>query len=73
MKAEETKRRQLPEKYRLCLKTPSWARERAVFRLTKTAKQAILVVSSMEPDAVRQKTSRSKPDRVFRQSLGHIE
>jgi len=54
---------------RLCLKTPSSARERAVFHLTKTAKQAILAVSSMQPDAVRRKTSRSKPDRVFRQSL----
>jgi len=54
---------------RLCLKTPSSARERAVFRLAKTAKQAMLVLSSMEPDAVRRKISRSKPDRVLRQSL----
>ena len=38
---------------RLCRKTPSLARERAVFCLARTAKQAILVVSSMEPDAVQ--------------------
>ena len=55
--------------HRLFLKAPSSARERAFFRLAKTAKQAILLVSSMEPDAVRRKISRSKPDRVFRQSL----
>ena len=54
---------------RFCRKTPSSARERAVFRLAKTAKQAIFVLSSMQPDAVRRKMSRSKPDRVFRQSL----
>jgi hypothetical protein len=54
---------------RLCLKTPSSARERAVFRLAKTAKQAILVLSSMQSDAVKRKISRSKPDRVFGQSL----
>ena len=58
---------------KLCLKTPSSARERAVFRLTKTAKQAILALSPMELPmyirTVRRKTSRSKPDRVFRQSL----
>ncbi len=40
---------------RLCRKTPSSARERAVFSLARTAKQAILVVSSMEPDAVQTK------------------
>jgi hypothetical protein len=39
------------------------------FRLAKTAKQAILVLSSMEPDAARRKKSRSKPGRLFRQSL----
>ena len=42
------------------------------FRLAKTAKQATLVLSSMEPDAARRKKSRSKPDRVFRHSLGRI-
>ena len=57
------------QKTRLCRKTPSSARERAVFRLAKTAKQAISVLSSMQPDAVRRKISRSKPDRVFRHSL----
>jgi len=57
---------------RLCLKTPSSAREETVFRLAKTVKQAILVISSMQPDAVRRETSRSKPDRVFRQSLSHV-
>jgi hypothetical protein len=55
--------------YRLCLKTTSSARARAVFRLAKTAKQAISALSSMQPDAARWKISRSKPDRVFRQSL----
>ena len=54
---------------RLCRKTPPSARERAVFRLAKTAKQAMLVLSSMQPDAVRRKISRSKPDRIFRHSL----
>ena len=39
------------------------------FRLAKTAKQAILVSSSMEPDAATRKKGRSKPDRVFRHSL----
>ena len=39
------------------------------FRRAKTAKQAILVVSSMERDAARRKKGRSKPDRVFRHSL----
>ena len=38
---------------RLCLKTPSSARERAVFRLARTAKQAILSISSMQPDAAQ--------------------
>ncbi len=38
------------------------------FRLTKTAKQATLVLSSMEPDAARRKKGRSKPDRVLRQA-----
>jgi len=45
------------DRSRLCLKTPSSARERAFFRLTKTVKQAILVVSSMEPDAVGRTTA----------------
>jgi len=39
------------------------------FRLAKTAKQAILVLSSMEPDAAGRKKGRSKPGRLFRQSL----
>jgi len=38
------------------------------FRLAKTAKQAMLVLSSMQPDVARRKKGRSKPDRVFRQS-----
>ena len=44
-----------PTQPRLCRKTPSSARERAVFRVARTAKQAISVVSSMEPDAVQTK------------------
>ena len=39
-----------------------------VFRLAKTAKQAMLVLSSMQPDAARRRKGRSKPDRVFRHS-----
>ena len=39
------------------------------FRLATTAKQAIFVLSSMQPDAARRKKGRSKPDRVFRHSL----
>jgi len=39
------------------------------FSLAKTAKQAMFVLSSMQPDAARWKKGRSKPDRVFRQSL----
>ena len=39
------------------------------FRLAETAKQAMLVLSSMQPDADRRRKGRSKPDRVFRQSL----
>ena len=39
------------------------------FRLAKMAKQATLVLSSMQPDAARRKKGRSKPDRVFRHSL----
>ena len=39
------------------------------FRLAKTAKQAMFVLSSIQPDAARWKKGRSKPDRVFRQSL----
>jgi hypothetical protein len=59
---------------RLFLKTPSSTRERVFLRLTKTAKQAILVVSSIQLPmyigTVRRKMSRSKPGRVFRQSIG---
>jgi len=43
---------------RLCQETPSLARERAVFGLARTAKQAILNVSTMQPDAVQ---ARNKP------------
>ena len=57
------------ENARLCRKIPSSVRERAIFRLAKMAKQAILASSSMQPDAVRREISRSKPDRVFRQCL----
>ena len=39
------------------------------FLLAKTAKQAMFVLSSMQPDAARRKKGRSKPDRVFRHSL----
>ncbi|MCH7917956.1 MAG: ADP-ribosylglycohydrolase family protein [Planctomycetes bacterium] len=39
------------------------------FRLAKTAKQAMSVLSSIKPDSARWKKGRSKPDRVFRQSL----
>ena len=39
------------------------------FRLAKTAKQAMFVLSSMQPDAARRRKGRSKPDRVFRHSL----
>ena len=46
-----------------------WPESEQFFRLPKTAKQAMLVLSSMQPDAVRWKKGRSKPDRVFRQSL----
>jgi len=40
------------------------------FRLAKTAKSAEggLVLSSIQPDAARQKKGRSKPDRVLRQA-----
>ncbi len=37
-------------------------------RLAKTAKQAMLVLSSMQPDAGRRKKGRLKPDRVLRQA-----
>jgi len=40
------------------------------FRLTKTAKQAMLVLSSIQPDVARRKKGRSKPDRVLRQAPG---
>ncbi len=39
------------------------------FRLTKTATQAMFVLSAIQPDAGRRKKGRSKPDRVFRRSL----
>ena len=39
------------------------------FRLAKTAKQAMVVLSSIQPDAARRKKSRSKPDRGIRHSL----
>ncbi|MCH8218373.1 MAG: hypothetical protein IH892_16570 [Planctomycetes bacterium] len=39
------------------------------FRLAKTAKQAMFVLSSIQPDAARRKKGRSKPDRVVRHSL----
>jgi hypothetical protein len=42
------------------------------FRLATTAKQAMLVLSSIQPDAARRKKGRSKPDRVFRQSLASL-
>ena len=38
------------------------------FRLAKTAKQAMLVLSSIQPDVARRKKGRSKPDRVLRQA-----
>jgi hypothetical protein len=34
--------------------------------MAKTVKQAMFVLSSMEPDEARRKKGRSKPDRVFR-------
>jgi hypothetical protein len=43
-------------------------RASSFFRLAKTAKQAMLVLSSMQPDAARRKKGRSKPDRVLRQA-----
>ena len=42
------------------------------FRLAKTAKQAMLVLSSIQPDEARRKKSRSKPDRIVRQSPDHV-
>ena len=36
------------------------------FRLAKTAKQAMLVVSSMQLGAARRKKGRSEPDRILR-------
>src|SRR5210317_1500268 len=38
------------------------------FRLAKTAKQAMFVLSSIQPDAGRRKKGRSKPDRILRQA-----
>ncbi len=38
------------------------------FRLAKTAKQAMFVLSSMQPDAARRRKGRSKPDRILRQA-----
>ena len=36
------------------------------FRLAKTAKQAMLILSSIQPDEARRKKGRSKPDRILR-------
>jgi hypothetical protein len=42
----------------VCRGIPSSARERAIFvSLAKTAKQAMLVLSSMQPDAARRTTA----------------
>ncbi len=49
----------------LCLKTIPSARERAVLALVRTSKQAILNNTSMQTDAARDKTSRSKPGTSF--------
>ena len=43
------------------------------FHLARTAKQAILVLSSIQPDALSRKKGHSKPDRVFRHSPGSCE
>jgi len=45
-----------------------WPESEAFFRLAKTAKQAMLVLSSIQPDAGRRKKGRSKPDRILRQA-----
>ena len=47
-------------------KLARWPESEQLFRLAKTAKQAMLVLSSMQPDAARRKKGRSKPDRGFR-------
>ena len=52
-------------------KLARWPESEQLFRLAKTAKQAMLVLSSMQPDAARRKKGRSKPDRVFRHSLNY--
>ena len=67
----------------VCRRIPSSARERVFFRLAKAMKQAMLVLSSIQPDnsgcldptvaekqLIKQfkKTSRLKPDRVLRQA-----
>ncbi len=41
----------------VCRRTPSSAREREFLRLVKTAKQAMLVLSPIQPDAVRRTTA----------------
>ena len=51
----------------LCLNTASSARELAFFRLEKTAKWAISVSSSIQPDAVRRTTAAA----LIRHKLGH--
>jgi len=50
---------------RLCLKTIPSARERAVLALARTSKQAYLNNTSMQTDAARDETSRSKPGTSF--------
>jgi hypothetical protein len=49
----------------LCLKTIPSARERAVLALARTSKQAYLNNTSIQTDAARDKTSRSKPGTSF--------
>ncbi len=49
----------------LCLKTIPSARERAVLALVRTSKQAYSNNTSMQTDAARDKTSRSKPGTSF--------
>ena len=46
-----------------------WPESEQFFRLAKTAKQAMFVLSSMQPDAAGRKKGRAKPGGVFRQSL----
>ena len=58
LSSEKEMRRALDRHSRLCLKSPSSARlplggDRTFFRLARTAKQAILNVSSIQPDVVQ--------------------